>query len=94
MKNFLKKLATIAILPLIIFALYFWSYKTEGSLTTAISCSSQYLQGQYDLTALKKDCPSLTKDILIKDVEDYFQNHSNSNGKTKIDVMNDIESNF
>lgn len=94
MKKILEYILYLIIVILLILGTYYFSYKTGGYLTTADSCSSQFIIGEIDIKVLKKNCPNISKNVLIEDVNDYFNNHSESEYINKNKIIKDIEDNF
>ncbi|HEY5588209.1 MAG TPA: hypothetical protein VIK86_04545 [Candidatus Paceibacterota bacterium] len=94
MKDIFKNIIAVGAIILIIFGIYLWGHITGGPLTSADSCSGSYLKGEYDIAALRKNCPNLSKENLIEDVQVYFEKNSTADGRDNTKVINDIENNF
>ncbi len=56
----------------IIMALYFFSWKTGGDLTTSSSCTTSFIKGEVDIKTLREECPNLSKDQVIEAVNEYY----------------------
>ncbi len=95
MKNFLRNAGSFLIILLFIAGLYFLSYITGGELTTATSCSTDYIKGEYSLETVKKQCPNLKQQDLVKDINDFFNGkYSFSAYATREEILRDVENNF
>jgi len=63
--------------------------------TPTISCSTEYITGNMDIKTLKEQCSGLSKDYLIQQVNDYFDNQSKYNKvqpyTSRENMLKDIE---
>lgn len=89
-KNILKALIEWVLLFFLIILIYYYSWITGGVLTTADSCSGQYINGFIDIDSLRKDCTSLSKKNLIE----HVSNSDNISQERKIFLLIDINKNF
>ncbi|MCR4314630.1 MAG: hypothetical protein NUV84_05295 [Candidatus Uhrbacteria bacterium] len=89
-----KQLGAAILLTLVVIAVYAYSYFTGGSLTTAKSCSSSYISGEYDIRQLRRQCPNLKKENLIEAVEEYYQKNGTEASTTKKTLLQDINDNY
>lgn len=75
--------------------IYIFSYKTGGTLTTAASCTGEYIKGEYDIKTLKRQCPNISKQHLIETVNNYFDGDLKFPAfGTREELLSDIDTNF
>ena len=92
--DILKQIGYVLLTVGFIFAIYYYSYRTDGELTTAKSCSTSYIQGDYELETLRKQCPGLKKENLIKEIDSYFEKNNSTNIQEKERLKNEVSSSF
>lgn len=87
-------LSGLGILAVVV-AIYFFSSKTGGSLTSVEPCTTSYIKGDFSLDTLKSQCPNLDKEDVKKAINEYFDgSYSYAAHSSRQEMLDDVDSHF